>query len=362
MAIITVTRSFLPPLGEVEALLREVWASGQLTNSGPLVQRLEKALEPWHGGGRVHFVSNGTIALQLALQALEVEGEVITTPFSYVASTTSILWERCTPVMADIYPETFCIDPRRIEERITPRTRAILATHVYGLPCDVDAIDAIARRRGLKVIYDAAHAFGTEYNGRPLLAYGDASTCSFHATKIFHTAEGGSLRCADPAVMERARLLRQFGHVFDDHFLPGINGKNSELHAAVGLAVLPYMEAILERRAFLWARYRGLLDGAPVQLAQVPAGTRYNHSYFPVVLPTETALLKARDALMAEGIQPRRYFYPALNTLPYVRQHGSCPVAEDIAPRVLCLPLYHDLPEAVQDRLAQVLCRTLSTA
>lgn len=360
--MITVTRSFLPPFAEVEALLRGVWASGQLTNNGPLVQRLEHALEPWHGGGRVHFVSNGTIALQLAIQALELEGEVITTPFSYVASTTSIIWERCTPVMADIDPETFCIDPRHIEERITPRTRAILATHVYGIPCDVEAIGAIAQRHGLKVIYDAAHAFGTDYRGKPLLAYGDASTCSFHATKIFHTAEGGSIRCADPAVMERARLLRQFGHVFDDHFLPGINGKNSELHAAVGLAVLPYMEAILERRALLWARYRELLAGAPVQLARVPEGTRYNHSYFPVVLPSEAALLKVREALLTEGVQPRRYFYPALSTLPYVRQQGSCPVAEDIAPRVLCLPLFHDLPEAVQDRVVAVLLRNLPTA
>ncbi|MFN3875507.1 MAG: DegT/DnrJ/EryC1/StrS family aminotransferase [Flavobacteriales bacterium] len=356
--MIQVTRTFLPPRQEWLDLVDQAWASAQLTNNGPLAQRLELELEPWHGAKPL-FVSNGTIALQLAIRALEVEGEVITTPFSYVASTTAIIWEGCSPVMADIDPGTFCIDPARIEERITARTTAILATHVYGLPCDVAAIEEIARRHGLKVIYDGAHAFGTELHGKPLLSFGDAATCSFHATKIFHTAEGGSLRLSDPGRHERARLLRQFGHVFDEHFLPGINGKASELNAAMGLAVLPHMPDILERRRALWARYRERLAGAPVRLAHVPPGTRYNHSYFPVVLPSEGALLKVRDALLAEGIAPRRYFYPALSTLPYVRQHGSCPVAEDIAPRVLCLPLYHDLDERDQDRITGLLIANL---
>lgn len=356
--MITVTRSFLPPFGDVEQLLREVWATGQLTNNGPLVQRLEKALVPWHGGD-AFFVSNGTIALQIALRALGIEGEVITTPFSYVASTTALLWERCKPVMADIDPHTFCLDAARIEERITPRTTAVLATHVYGAPCDVEAIAAIAARRGLKVIYDAAHAFGTEYKGRPLLSYGDASTCSFHATKLFHTGEGGSMRFSNADVMERARLMRQFGHVFDEHFLPGINGKNSELHAAIGLAVLPHMEAILEKRARLWRRYFAAFDGAPVDLLRIPDGTSYNHAYFPVVLRSEEVLLRVTKALAAENIHPRRYFYPALSVLPYVRQQGSCPVAESIAPRVLCLPLYHDLPEDVQDRVSEIMLMTI---
>ncbi len=354
-----VTRAFLPPLADVQELLRGIWESGQLTNNGALVQRLEAALISWHGGP-AHFMGNGTIALQIALQALEVEGEVVTTPFSYVASTTAILWERCTPVMADIHPATFCIDPARIEERITPRTAAILATHVYGLPCDVQAIERIAQRHGLKVIYDAAHAFGSEYQGRPLLAYGDASTCSFHATKLFHSAEGGSVRCSDAIVHERARLLRQFGHIHDDHFLPGINGKNSELHAAVGLAVLPHMEAILARRAEQWQRYQQAFTGSAVGMATVPIGTKYNHAYFPAVFRDEAEALRVRDALGVEGIVPRRYFYPALNTLPYIRKNGDCPIAEDVAPRVMCLPLFHVLETSVQDRVAEVVLRTVA--
>ncbi|MBL7965261.1 MAG: DegT/DnrJ/EryC1/StrS family aminotransferase [Flavobacteriales bacterium] len=356
---IHVTRTFLPPLAEYEALLREVWATGQVTNNGALLRRLEEELAPHLGMAHGLFVGNGTIALQLALRALDITGEVITTPFSYVASTSAILWEHATPVFADIDPITFNIDPARIEALITPRTQAILATHVYGLPCAVETIKAISRKHQIKVIYDGAHAFGTMYRGRPLLSYGDISTCSFHATKLFHSGEGGSISTHDEEVYKRLRLLRAFGHMGDEHYTLGINGKNSELHAAMGLAVLKYIDAIKTRRREQWLRYAALLQGSPVRLATIPADTQYNHSYFPVVFASEAELTRMLEALAAIDVHPRRYFHPSLTTLPYVDQRGSCPVAEDIAPRVLCLPLFHDLGSDDQERIVKVMTRTL---
>ncbi len=337
-----VTRTFLPPLADYHGLLEEVWGAGIVTNNGPLLKRLEERLLPWHGMRRVLFASNGTITLQLALRALAIEdGEVITTPFSYVATTSALLWERCTPVFVDIEADGFNIDADRIEAAITERTRAILATHVYGLPCAVERIEGIAQRHGLKVIYDAAHAFGCGYKGRPLLSYGDISSCSFHATKIFHTVEGGSLACNDEELAERIGLLRAFGHVKDEHFTVGINGKNSELHAAMGLLVLDHMPAILQRRREQWQRYASGLSG--LRIASIPEGTDFNHAYFPLVLASETQLQAVMSALGAIGVAPRRYFYPSLSRLPYLPSARSCPIAEDIAPRVLCLPLFHDL-------------------
>lgn len=346
-----VTRAFLPPFEELVGLLQAVWDSGQLTNNGPLLKQLEAELLPYHGTKHVLLASNGTVTLQLALRALGITGEVITTPFSYVASTTAIIWERCTPVFVDIEQDGFNIDADRIERAITPRTQAILATHVYGLPCNVDAINAIAAKHGLKVIYDAAHAFGTNFRGRPLLSYGDISSCSFHATKIFHMVEGGSLACSDEALHRKLSLMRAFGHVKDEHFEPGINAKNSELHASVGLLVLRHFQDILRRRRSQWLRYAdGLRE---FRIAQVPDETEYNHSYFPVVLESEQVLVRVVDALIHIGIAPRRYFYPALNTLPYVAEGGACPIAESIAERVICLPLFHDLSEEVIDKVIE---------
>lgn len=354
-----VTRTFMPDMEAYTGMLRGIWARGQVTNNGPLCQELESALLPHHGTRHVLLMGNGTITLQIAVKALELRGEVITTPFSYVASTTALIWEQCTPVFADIAPDGFNIDPSAIEAAITPRTTAVLATHVYGLPCDVEAIERIARRHGLKVIYDAAHAFGTWHRGRPLLSYGDVSSCSFHATKIFHTVEGGSVACNDDALYDRMRLMRSFGHVGDVHHIAGINGKNSELHSAMGLLVLARFEEILERRREQWERYAACLAGVPVRTGLIPSNTRYNHAYFPVVLPTEAVLLAVVEALGAIGVVPRRYFYPALSTLPYVNRAGGCPVAEDVARRVLCLPLYHDLSEGWIDRIAEVVSRSV---
>ena len=349
---IFVTQPHLPPLEEFIPYLQQIWDSRALTNKGPFHRQLEQALCDYLGVEHLALFANGTLALVTALQALRITGEVITTPYSYVASTTAILWEHCTPVHVDIDPVTFCIDPARIEAAITPRTQAILATHVYGLPCDVDAIATIARRHGLKVIYDGAHAFGTTHQGRPLLSYGDISTCSFHATKIYHTVEGGSIACHDEETYRKLRLLRAFGHIKDDHFLVGINGKNSELHAAMGVLMLRHMPSILERRKAQWWRYAEALQGCDVQLARVPGDTDYNHAYFPAIMPSEAALHALLEDLAKNDIHPRRYFYPSLTELPYLSARGTCPIAEDLARRALCLPLFHQLDDALIDRIA----------
>lgn len=349
--MINVTKTFLPPFEEYTAMLKRAWDKSWITNNGELLVELEAKLKSYLGVRNFWFCNNGTIVLQMALKALGVTGEVITTPFSYVATTTAILWENCTPVFVDIEPNTFCIDPAKMEAAITKKTQAILATHVYGYPCDVEAIERIAKRHQLKVIYDAAHAFGTELKGRSLLAYGDISTCSFHATKIFHTGEGGCIVTEDDQLARQLLLYRHFGHIGDEYFSMGINGKNSEFHAAMGLCNLKFIPEILARRKEQWLNYASLLEDSDLQLLKVSNAVRYNYAYFPVVFPTETLLLQAMDALKAKDIIPRRYFYPALNSLPYV-DYQPCPIAESIAQRVLCLPLFHDLTDDQQEQIA----------
>ena len=350
---IYVTRTFLPPKEEYLRLLGEAYESHVLTNNGPLHKRLEAALRDRLEAPHLLLMSNGTIAIQLAMRALAVKGEVITTPFSYVATTSAILWEGCTPVYVDIRPDTLCIDASLIEAAITPRTSAILATHVYGIPCDVEAIDAIAKRHGLKVIYDAAHAFDVRYKGRPITAYGDASTLSFHATKLFHTVEGGATIVHSPEHEQATRLLRSFGHVNDDHFTLGINAKMSEVHAAMGLAVLPHMPAVLAERAQLTVTYEEALADANVQRPALPEGTAYNHAYFPLLLKDGATRAAVTKALATDNVHARRYFHPSLNLLPYVVSEPM-PVSEEMAERVVCLPFYPGLPEADARRIAYI--------
>jgi len=351
---IYVTRTFLPPQEEYMALLTEAYESHVLTNNGPLHRRLESALRERLEAPHLLLMANGTLAIQLAMRALGVKGEVITTPFSYVATTSAILWEGCTPVFVDIRPDTLCIDPEQIEAAITPRTSAILATHVYGIPCDVEAIDAIAKRHGLKVIYDAAHAFDVRYKGRPITAYGDASTLSFHATKLFHTVEGGATIVHTPELEKATRLLRSFGHVNDDHYTLGMNAKMSEVHAAMGLAVLPHMPEVMRSRAALAEVYTAALIDADVTRPVVPAGTGYNHAYFPILLRDGAKRQAVIEALAANGVHARRYFYPSLNTLPYV-EHMAMPVSEDAADRAICLPFYPGLEHSDAERIAKLI-------
>jgi dTDP-4-amino-4,6-dideoxygalactose transaminase len=349
MPAIPVTKTFFPPLEEYRAQLERVWASGWLTNRGELVQELESKLCEHLGVSNCLFVNNGTIAIQLAIKALGLQGEVITTPFSYVATTSSLVWEGCTPVFADIDPRTLCLDPRKAEAAITPRTTAILATHVYGIPCDVAAFEDIARRHGLKIIYDAAHCFGVRHRGRSLFDFGDVSTSSFHATKIFHTGEGGGLFAGDPEVRHRLYYMHNFGHHGQEAFWGvGINAKTPELTAAMGLSVLPHMDEIVSVRRTVSERYDAELAGLPLARPELPPDTEYNYAYYPVLFESEAALLRVRDALNQREIFPRRYFYPSLNTLPYLEVRQPMPVAEDAASRVLCLPLYVGLTESEQ--------------
>ena len=356
--MINVTKSYLPDLADYTRLLEGVWERAWLTNDGPLLRELESQLRDFLGVKHLLFTTNGTIVLQMALKALNITKEVITTPFSYVATTNVLLWEGCTPVFADIRPADFCIDVDKIERLITPDTEAILATHVYGNACQVEQIQAIADRHNLKVIYDGAHTFGATYNGKSVLSYGDVSTCSFHATKVFHTVEGGCIVTDNDALAAQLRNYRSFGHRNDDYFSVGINAKNSEFHAAMGLCVLPKVAAIIEARKQVFAWYDARLDFSKIVRPTLSPGMNYNYAYYPVVLDSEAALFAVTDALKADGIVPRRYFYPSLNTLDFVQRvqpkTQQCPVSEDIALRVLSLPLHPALPEGDVARICAI--------
>lgn len=346
---IYVTKPFMPPKEEYLARVAAIFERRVLTNQGPEVLELEDRLRRFLGVEHLHYVANGTLALQLALRALDItEGEVITTPFSYVATTSAILWERCKPVYVDIEPARYTIDPEKIEAAITPRTRAILPVHVFGYACDVEAIDDIARRHGLKVIYDAAHAFAASWRGQSLASYGDIATLSFHATKLFHTLEGGACVVRDAKVSQRLALAMRFGHLGDTHIAVGINAKQDEFNAAMGNVNMKHVEQILGERRNVWQLYESLLPeslGRPVSDPDLD----YNYAYFPVLFPSESDLLVAFERLKRHDIYPRRYFYPSLNTLPYIKQKYFCPVSEDISRRIACLPLYGDLePETVR--------------
>ena len=355
---IFVTKSFMPPLSEYQALINQIYESSILTNGGPMVRELESRLCEYLGVENFHYLTNGTIALQLALSAMDIDdGEIITTPFSYVATTSSILWQRCKPVFVDIEPNNFTIDVEKIESAITPRTRAIMAVHVFGYACDVDKIQEIADKHNLRVIYDGAHAFGAKYNGRSLLSYGDVSTCSFHATKLFHTVEGGACIVRDGSVSDKLELQKRFGHNKDDHFMLGINAKQSEFHAAMGLANLPYIDEIISVRRHVSELYDAELAGC-VGRPKAQDGLEYNYAYYPVVFADESQLLRVFDALKAYEIYPRRYFYPSLNRLPYV-DSTPCPISEDIALRIACLPLYVGLTDGEVLQICKIIKENL---
>ncbi|MFB9862593.1 DegT/DnrJ/EryC1/StrS family aminotransferase [Rufibacter immobilis] len=356
--MINVTKPFLPPQEEYDAYLKGIWKREWLTNNGPLVNELELKLKEYFDVPHLFFVSNGTIALQIAIRALGLKGEIITTPFSYVATTSSIVWEGCTPVFVDIDPTTLNINPELIEAAITPQTSAIMATHVFGNPCLVDAIEAIAQKYQLRVIYDGAHAFGSKHNKISIFHYGDVSTLSFHATKLFHTIEGGAIVTSDPETARKIAFMRNFGHNGPENFAGlGINGKNSEFHAAMGLCNLKYIQEILLKRKELTERYDQMLRPLRVKRPLVHSNHEANYSYYPVVFENEQALLKAIEALHGIYAYPRRYFYPSLETLNYVSCLHPVTNSADIAKRILCLPLYHDLSVEEVDMISRALLR-----
>jgi dTDP-4-amino-4,6-dideoxygalactose transaminase len=354
---INVTKAFVPPLEEYTEQLQRVWASGQLTNQGALAVELERILAERLDVPYCLFMANGTLAIQLAIRALGVKGKVITTPYSYVATLSSILWEHCEPVFVDIDPTTTCIDANVVERALEDGASAILATHVYGLPCDVERLAELGKRYGAKVIYDAAHAFGATYKGKSLLAYGDMATCSFHATKLFHTGEGGCVIAHNEKDAAQLRLLRSFGHIGDEHFQLGINAKASELNAAMGLTVLPHVERLMRERGQVVEQYDAALASSPITRPKAPEGWVTNHAYYPMIFRSGEAMQRVKAALEAEQVFPRRYFYPSLDTLPYV-EADACPVSRSIAERVLCLPLYPGLAEGDVERIAQTVVRS----
>ena len=347
--MIPVTKSFLPPKADFDSFLDRAWQDRWITNRGQLTKELESKLTEFLGVDNVLCTTNGTLPLQLALKLLGKKGEIITTPFSYVATLSSIVWENCTPVFVDIHPEYLTIDETKIESAITPQTTCILATHVYGNPCNVESISKLALKYNLKVIYDAAHAFGVEVDNQSVFKHGDIATCSFHATKIFHTGEGGALFANDPELLAPLFHFHNFGHNGPHNFHSvGINAKMSELQAALGLAVLPYFNEIKEKRKLICQMYLSELAGCNFQFLKIRENTNWNFSYFPIIFETEEQLLKVEKSLNNQQIFPRRYFYPSLNTLSYIQTKIIMPISESISKRILCLPIYHDLsPESI---------------
>lgn len=343
--MIPVTKSFLPPIEEYVAQVQRAYDNECLTNRGELVRELERKLTEYLDleESKILCTNNGTLPLQIALKLLGNGGEIITTPFSYVATTAVIVWENCTPVFVDIHPEYLTIDETQIEAAITDKTTCILATHVFGNPCNVEEIERIAKKYNLKVIYDAAHCFGVTYQGKSIFEYGDISTCSFHATKLFHTGEGGALFTKDVELFHRCFYSHNFGHRGPlDFYGLGINGKISELQAAMGLSVLPHMQEILNGRQTAVNCYNTHLDWNKFKKMQLRDDTVWNYSYYPVLFESEAELLTKQQLLIQEQIYPRRYFYPSLNIIEFSK--GECmSISESISSRVLCLPLYSGL-------------------
>lgn len=359
-----VTQPYLPSLDEFMPYLEAIWDNRTLTNGGPFHQQLERALCEYLGVDHIALFANGTLGLVTALQALRITGEVITTPYSFVATAHSLLWNGIKPVFVDIHPETLNLDPAKIEAAITPQTTAIMPVHCYGRPCDVDAIQTLADNYNLRVIYDAAHAFGVRTPAGSVLRHGDLSVLSFHATKVFNTFEGGAIVCPDARTKQRIDHLKNFGFVDEVTVVaPGINGKMSEVNAAFGLLQLRHIDRALARRAEIDALYRRLLRDVPgIECLPQSPGTTANHSYFPVLVSSPYPL--SRDALYHKlrerEIYARRYFYPLISDFPMYRglpsaSRSNLPVAADASARVLCLPIYPALADSDVERVVQVI-------
>lgn len=355
---IFVTQPSLPPLEEYVDLLKGVWHTGILTHNGPLVQRFENELAQNLGVKNFTTVTNGTIAIQMAIRALEIKGEIITTPFSWIATVSAIKYEGCKPVFCDINRDTLNIDVTAIEKHITKDTVAIMPVHVFGTPCDVEAIQKIADKHNLKVIYDAAHAIGSTYKNESVLNYGDVSATSLHGTKLLNTAEGGGCVTTNNELNENLKRIRFFGHNdAKDVVQDGFNGKMTEIHAALGLANLKYHDLVLEDRKTKYLLYKTILSDSETLKFQYFGKGESNYSYFPVIFKTEASLLKVLEALAEQHIYPRRYFYPSLNTYNHVVDYVSMPVSEDISKRILCLPLYYNLDMEDVKRIAKLVLK-----
>lgn len=353
--VINVTKTYLPDRTKLDKYIDKIYSTAWVTNNGQLLKELTARLEEYLGVQNLLLVANGTLALQIAYKALGVNGQAITTPFSFVATTSSLVWEGIEPIFVDIDPETFCIDPSKIEEAITPETTAIVPVHVFGNACEVEKIENIAQKYGLKTIYDGAHAFGVQYNGESLLSYGDATILSFHATKLFHTIEGGAIIFKNKEDYERAKLMINFGIDGPDSVIElGINAKMNEFQAAMGLCVLDEIDTILEQRAEIWSHYENALKDI-VQLQKRNFQCTNNYSYFPVLFENEERLIEVKNTMNSAGINPRRYFYPSLDTLEYLHPQVSQTESRNIASRIMCLPLYPELRTEDADLIVMIL-------
>jgi len=364
--MIPVAKPYLPSRERLEKYIDGIYERQWLTNNGQLVQELTRRLEDYLGVENLLLVSNGTLALQIAYRALGIHGpvngqpaEAITTPFTFIATASSLKWDGIQPVFVDINPQTWCLHPANIEAAITQNTRAIVPVHVFGNACDVEAIDAIAQKHSLKVIYDAAHAFGVKYKGESLLKHGDAATLSFHATKLFHTAEGGAIIFKRKEDMERAKKMINFGITGPETIEAlGINAKMSELQAAMGLCVLDEMDVNVQGRKAVWCRYEKVL-GQTLQLQVRPKELDYNYAYFPIVLQSEKRVVRLAAQLRENGVLARRYFYPSLESVTCLGLEVSQSISKDIASRILCLPIFSDLKSSDQARIVSIVMSPL---
>lgn len=353
---IYVTMPSLAPLDEYVELLKGVWERGILTHNGPLVQELEKKLCNKLGISNFVAVSNGTIAIQMAIRALELKGEIITTPFTWVATVSAINWEGCTPIFCDIDSQTLNIDPSKIEALITEKTVAIMPVHVFGNPCDVEAIEAIAKKHNLKVIYDGAHAIGSTYKDKSLLEYGDITATSLHATKLLNTAEGGGCVTSNKDLNEKLKRIRFFGHNdAKDIVEDGFNGKMTEVHAALGVANLKYYDEVLADRKNKYQKYKAALEKKDFVRFQTSSIGETNYSYFPIIFESERILLEIEKKMNIQNIFPRRYFYPSVNTYNNIVNFQSTPISEDISKRILCLPLYWALTDENVNQISSLI-------
>jgi len=349
--MINVTKTYLPNKEKYQKYVDEIFERGWITNNGPMVQKLEKRLAEYLDVKNVVLVSNGTAALEVAYRTLDIKGFAITTPFSFVATTSSLVTNDILPIFADIDEKTLNLNPSNIEKLITPNTSAIVPVHVFGNACEVEEIEQIAKQHDLKVIYDAAHVFDVKYKSQSVLNYGDISTLSFHATKLFHTIEGGALIINDDALVEKARYLINFG-IENAESIPhlGTNAKMNELEAALVLCVLDDIEEIKSSRKEVYEIYQKELDGI-VEFQKQNENSTQNYSYFPVVFKSEEQLLKVQKALNEQDINPRRYFYPSLDTLTYIEPKQMCRISRDISKRILCLPIYAELDKDIQNTI-----------
>ena len=357
--MINVTKTYLPNKAKYQKYVDEIFENGWITNNGPMVKKLEERLAKYLGVKNIILVSNGTVALEIAYRTLELKGFAITTPFSFVATTSSLVTNGILPIFADIDPNTLNLNPENIEKLITPNTSVIVPVHVFGNGCEVEVIENIAKKHDLKVVYDAAHAFDVKFKGQSILKYGDISTLSFHATKLFHTIEGGALIINDDSLVDRARYLINFG-IENAESIPhlGTNAKMNEFEAAMGLCMLDEIENIISKRKAVYNIYESELQNV-VQFQEQNEHSSQNYSYFPIVLQNEEQLKKIEKVLNEKQIFPRRYFYPSLDTLTYIEPKQMCEISRDISTKILCLPMYPDLEKDTQVKIIDIIKKNL---